>query len=971
MKINDVIHGFRITDIRDVEAQKSTAIVLEHEVTKAKAIKILNEDNNKAFGIGFRTPPKNSTGVAHILEHCVLSGSDKYRTKEPFMDLIQGSLQTFLNAMTFSDKTIYPIASRNDTDYHNLMDVYLDAVLHPLVLDKEEIFRQEGWTLNLHEELTYNGVVYNEMRGAMSAAEEQILEKVNEELLPDTIYRFNSGGDPYEIPALSYDEFKEFHASYYHPSNSIVYFYGDGDLEKELAHVQEFFSEYDYREVDSSIDAQEPFEVPHLAEFPYSVALSDDTESKDYLGICYGIGRSTVAEDVYMTKLMEEVLIDSAASPLKKALLDVGLGEDFLTPYNDGMHQVFGIIAKNTEKSRMEEFLTIVRDVFASIADEGVDTELLEASLNKLEFSLIEGPPSSAKGVIQYIQVLSSWLYDGDPLLTLDFTDSFAAFREKINQGALQNFIKERILSNPHCVEMIATPVPGLFDQKDAEVREALAAKLEALTGEEKDALQEQTKTLLDFQNAEDTPEAKATIPHLSLSDLSPTVDRIPQHEEEYHGATLLHNEVFTGRIVYLDIAFDLRHLTQSELAEVSHIASFLSDLDTNQRSYDQVSNAIYQSMGSLNIAPAVLEDIETGEPLPKLMVSAKFFSDKQADAMKILAEVLYQTKISDKKRIKEVLLEDRSTMEMSLIQSGHAVAMQRVLSYVSLAPSLQEEISGLDSYFALQELLANYDTLIDEKLAQWETLYRKLFTTEGLFIGVTTEKEVFDQLKDGWQSLLADLPDTLGPNQHYVRKERNKEAFLSAASVQYVSKGANLKALGYDYTGDMSVLTNLLSIAFLHLKIRAIGGAYGAGISISPKGLLATYSYRDPQLQQTIDVYDEMDAFLSELSLSQTELEDAIIGTINRFDPPMSARQKGAFAFNNRLTGNSYDRVESYLKDALATTDGKLRAHAQMLKDAMAQDYLCVLGNEEKIRESEDLFSNIIPLDYKARVKE
>lgn len=972
MKINETLHGFRITEIRELESQNSTVILLEHEVTKAKAIKIQNDDNNKAFGIGFRTPPKNSTGVAHILEHCVLSGSDKYTTKEPFMDMIKGSLQTFLNAMTFADKTIYPIASRNDTDYHNLMDVYLDAVFHPLVLSKEEIFRQEGWTLNYEDDtLSYNGVVYNEMKGAMSGAEDQVSEKISTALLPDTIYRHNSGGDPYEIPSLDYEQFKAFHADFYHPSNSYLYFYGDGNLEKELAHAQEFLAPYAYREVDSAILPQEPFEMPHIEEFTYSIGANESTENKDYIGLAYGVGRTTVAEDVFMTKLLEEVLIDSSASPLKKALLDAGIGEDFLSPDNDGLHQVFGIIAKHTSSDRMEEFLRIVRDTITEIAENGIDESLLEASLNKLEFSLIEGPHASAKGVIQYIQVLSGWLYDGDPLLMLDFTDSFARLREKVANGYLQEFVRERVLDNTHRVEIIARPEPGLFEKKDARVREELDARRDALNEAEKAALLSSTKALLDFQSTEDTPEDKATIPHLQLSELSPKVDRVTQYEEDYHGATLLHSDLFTGRIVYLDLAFDISHLSAEELAEVSHITSFLADVDTKNRSYDQVSNAIYRAMGGLTISPTVLEQVDTGTPLPKVMVSAKFFADKQADAVAILNEVLYHSVFSDKKRIKEVLLEDRSTMEMSLIQSGHAIAIQRVLSYLNLPSYLQEVLGGLDSYFALQEITAKYDEMIEEKIVLWNEIYQKLFRKEGMLLSVTTDRAQFESLRDGWVGLVEKLPSIPSEPTVFTMKKRNKEAFVSAAAVQYVSKGANLKEMGYAFSGDMTVLSGLLSILYLHTQIRAISGAYGAGLSLNHRGTLATYSYRDPQLSETIRVYDEMDAYLRSLELSDTELEDAIIGTINRFDPPMSPRQRGIGALSNRMTGNSYDRMEKALGEALETTQDTLRAHAEMLKSAMDEGYLCVLGSEEKIRENADLFDHIIPLDYQARVEQ
>lgn len=969
MKKGEQMHGFTVEEVREIPSINSTVILLRHDKTKAKAIKIQNDEENKAFGIGFRTPPENSTGVAHILEHCVLAGSEKYTTKEPFMDLIGSSLQTFLNAMTFSDKTVYPIASRNETDYHNLMDVYLDAVFHPLADKKEEIFRQEGWICRISdEELSYNGVVYNEMRGAMSEAEEQVLDRVNAELLKDTIYRHNSGGDPYAIPDLSYEDFIDFHKTYYHPSNSILYFYGNEDLEKELEHAQEFLQAYDYLEVDSAIAEQTPFEEPVAVRFPYHVALTDQTEGKDWLGMSWLVGRATDTDDVYMTKLLEETLIESSASPLRKALLDAGLGEDFLSPYNDGIHRVFGILAKNTDADRMDEFRNIVLDVLGTIAKEGIDEALMEASLNKIEFSLIEGPSYSARGVVRFIQVLGTWLYDADPLLLLDYEKPFAAFRDKLQDGFLTRFVRERLLDNPHRADIIAEPQPGLFDKKDLAVKEALEERYAAMDDEEKETLRQKQEKLDAFRDTEDTEEAKQTIPHLKLSDLEPKVERVDSKPIEVEQAVVLHNDLFTGRIVYADLAFDLSHLTQEELAEVSHVASFLSDVATEKRSYEEVSNEIYRVAGGLRITPSIFEDFETGEPLPKLMVSMKFFADRQEEALAVLQEVLFESRLDDDKRLKEVLQEDRSTMEMSMIQAGHSVVMGRLQSYFSKSGALREEITGLDSYFRLQEILANFDGEKSAQIERWQKLYSKLLRRDRLVISVTAGKEPFDEGFSLWEKLIGEIPFLPAETQTYERKDRNKEAFLSAASVQYVSKGANLRDLGIPYTGTLTVLANLLSVGYLHQQIRAKGGAYGAGLTVGPRGVLATYSYRDPQLGQTVAVYDRLGEVTEKLELSKQDLEDAIIGSINRFDPPLSPRDKGVLALTNYLTGYTFEQVETYLQQALETRPADLRASADLLERAMQEDWLCVMGSEDKIRAEADRFEHLIPLDYDAR---
>lgn len=971
MKQNDTIHGFRITDIRRVEQQNSTVIFFTHEETGAKGMKLQNDDANKAFGIGFRTPPTDSTGVAHILEHCVLGGSRKYRTREPFMDLIKSSLQTFLNAMTFPDKTVYPIASRNETDFHNLIDVYLDGVLHPLVLEKKEIFDQEGWTLRLDEDgLSYNGVVYNEMKGAMSGAEEQVLEEAMQRFAPDSTYSHNSGGDPYAIPSLTFEDFKAFHARYYHPSNSFLFFYGNGDLERELAHVQEFFADFSKRDPDSEIVLPKPFATPESTSFRYHIAKSENAKNKDYIGTVYATGDATDAEAVFLNSILEEIFLNSSASPLRRALQEVSLGENLLSTYNEGRVLNFGVIAKNTDAKREAEFHSILERVFRDVAENDVDPELLDAALNKLEFSLQEGPSYSATGVVRFLQVLSSWLYDGDPLMLLEFAPTFDALREKLKNGYLKERVRTLFLENPNRLEFTALPQPGLFEEKDAVVAEALQQRFESMTEEEKEALYEENERLAAYQEDGDSPEAKATIPRLRLSDLSPSVERVPQHITGKDGMHIVHNDVFTGRIVYLDLLFDLSHLTEDELLDVAQVASFLSDVDTSERPYDQVSNAVYRAMGSLSITPVVGEHRVTGKPQPKLHVSAKFFADRQKEAMAILREVLLQSRMDDPKRLKDVLLEDQSSIQGSLLQEGHRVASDRVASYVNPAAYLRERISGLDNYFDLQETIDRFDEESDRYIARWNALYEKMFTKRNLYMGITTQKEQYDELLPGWEPLWDALPDRDDPPVAYTMPRRQNEAFTSAASVQYVSKGADVAALGFVPTGKWQVLTNLLSIDYLHNRIRAIGGAYGAGIRITSRGLLSTYSYRDPQLASTLEAYDEAGAFLRELDLSDEERENLIIGTINRFDPPLTARGKGIRALTMLAAGDSFDRVETELADALSTTREDLQQAADLLDAAMRENKLCVLGSEEAIAQNADRFDAIIPLDYDLRTR-
>lgn len=964
------IHGFIVEGTKEIPSQKSTATLYTHEKTGAQVLKIATDDTNKAFGIGFRTPPKDSTGVAHILEHCVLGGSEKYTTKEPFMDLVGGSLQTFLNAMTFSDKTIYPIASRNTEDYHNLMDVYLDAVFRPLVLTKEAIFNQEGIVEVLEDDgLKYNGVVYNEMKGAMSVAEDQVMQQISEYLLPDTIYANNSGGDPYAIPDLTYENFIDFYKKYYHPSNSYIYFYGDEDIEKELEHVAKYLDTFEKADIDSAISYQQPFDAPKRVEGEYHVGLSDDVENKDYLGIAIASGVATDAKERMMISLLNRMLLSSEASPLKRALLDAGIGEDFMSPNDDGYHINFGIIAKNTSKDRMDEFVDIFNRIMEKIAKEGAPKDLLEASFNKMEFHMMEGPSYSYKGVVKYITALSDWLYDQNPLESIDLMETLQELRKEIEKGGLQTFIQEKIIDNPHRLEIVVTPKPGLFDEKDKGVEEKLKKQFASLTEEEKVSLSAKKEKLDEYQSGVDTKEDKMTIPRLSLKNLDPHVDRIDQHVYE-DKVRIAHNDVNTDGIVYLDMIFDLSHLTQEELAEASHVVSFLKDVTTEKRGYEELATEIDKTLGGFNIQLLVSEENKTKRPLPNLLVSAKFFPDKQAKAVDIIREVLYTSTFDDDKRLKEILSEDLSSMDADLIQSGHAIAMKRVRAYVNQAAALTETTSGLDSYFNLQETVAKFDDEKKKRIARWKEIYAKLFRKEKCIVGVTTTKELFEQTKDNWAPLYENLPSHPEEVLEVTLPEMTKEGFISQATVQYVSKGADIEALGYEYSGDMAVLTNMVSTGFLHNQIRAKGGAYGSGLSITQQGLLSTYSYRDPKLTETIGVYKNMGSFMEEFDLSQDDLELAIIGTINAFDPPMSPRDKGIAALYHLVRGTNYDMIEERLKEAIGTTVEGLKKHHEMLTKAMEEEYLCVLGSEKALTENEELFDRVVKLDYKARTQ-
>ena len=968
-EIGKTYFGFNLVDEYEIKEIQSIARIFHHEKSGAQLLHLENDDDNKVFSIGFRTPPSDSTGVPHIIEHCVLSGSRKYTTKEPFMDMVKGSLQTFINAMTFADKTVYPVASRNEKDFFNLMDVYLDAVFYPKIYEIPEIFMQEGWHYELFESednIKYKGVVYNEMQGAYSSPERILSESISKSLYPDTCYQYSSGGNPDVIPELSYEAFLDFHKKFYHPSNSYIYLYGNGNIEKQLQFINEnYLSNFEKIKVDSHINTQKPFASRNEIVDYYPISCDESEENHTYISSNYVLGEKTDSETYLMSSILSQLLIESPAAPLKKALIDAEIGEDIFPIVTDGLQLGFGIVAKNTSLDKKDEFEKTVYDTLNKLVREGIDKKLIEACINMVEYNLREAGKFPTKGLIYNMQSLNSWLYDSNPTTHLQYEKTINKLRNNINTGYFENFIEKRIINNSHSSMVIIEPKKELSKEKSKLVEEKLDNYKKSLTEEDINNLIAQNEKLKNIQLSDDTEEAKATIPKLSISDVDPKALIIPQEIIKDDNYTVLFHDIFTSKIAYLDFYFDISMLDDELIPYTNILAWLLGKMDTRDMTYSELSNEIYVNTGGINFSANVYGENNNNEIFyPKFIINGKAIGNNIVRLLELTNTLITETKLGDKKRVKELLQQLKSRIEMVIFDMGHSIASARVGSYFSPAMRYMEKINGLDFYWFISDILEKFDENSEEFMSNLNKVYEKIFNINNLIVSFTGDKEDFAIVKDNVKIVTKNIDtEKIESKKFSFSEEKLNEGILSSGNVQYVSKGYNFKKLGYDYNGSMLVLATILNGDFLHNRIRARGGAYGAGITFDTTGHLVTYSYRDPNLKETINTYDSMAEYIKNINLDKSDLTTFIIGTMSRLDPALTPHMKGQIATIRYISNISQEEVQKTRDEVLSTKLEDIRVLSPILEDTMKQDYLCVLGNENKIRDNSEVFKNIVKL--------
>ena len=967
----DMVHGFRVNRMSHIEEVSSDTYLLEHVKSGARLLYLANEDDNKVFYICFRTTPDNSKGTPHIMEHSTLCGSRKYPLKEPFVELAKGSLNTFLNAITWPDKTMYPIASRNMVDFHNLMDVYLDAVFYPNCLKNPQILMQEGWHYELENEeapLIYNGVVYNEMKGALSSPEAIMEDRAMEKLFPNTTYGVESGGDPEVIPTLSFREFTEFHRRFYHPSNSYIYLYGDMDIEKTLAYLdEEYLSHFDKRNVDSGVKTQTPFDKRIRLTSPYGIAEQESEDHKAIHALYIAMNDHMSTKESLAFRILNYVLIDMDGAPLKQAVLDAGLGSDLSGGYGDSYKQpVWTIEVTGSEVDQQEKFAQVLDSTLRSLALDGINKDMLDAALNRTEFTSRENDyQGRPKGLFYGVRVMDMWLYDRDPMAALRYIDDIKKLRQGIQDGYFENLLLKYVIKNPHQVLITMKPEKGLTEKKNAETAEKLASYKSSLSEEQLQDIMASTKALKERQASMETEEALQTIPLLSREDLKREIEEEPLEKETIDGVTHFHFPVHTTGITYVNLFFKLYGLTEEDIPYAVLLTNVLRSMDTENHSYQELEQLSNAYTGGLSFSLSNYSRIDDASKyLPLLVVRGKALTSKVDKLMALMGDVINHTNFTDTKRLKEILLQEKSEWDMTAFSRGHSLMMLRLSSYFSKAGQFSEQM-GMSYYYFLADLVKNYDSHAEEIAARLARIAKTIFTRSSMFFETIGEEEEKTAVRRELSSLLSDMPqgETKESHDFHFPPAHTNEAFLTSGKVQYVAKGGNFRDHGFTYTGALSVMETILRYEYLWKKVRVLGGAYGAFTQFMVDGTAMLCSYRDPNLKETLEAYKGLPEYLETLELSDREMTKYVIGTMAASEIQLTPSMKGERAMTHYLNGNTRENRMKVRSEIIGCTVDDIRRLAPLVKSIIDDPYICVMGSEDKIQRDKALFDKVLSM--------
>ena len=964
MKLETVYAGFRVERIEPVQEVNGTAYMLKHEQSGARLLYIDTEDTNKVFHIAFRTPPHDSTGVAHILEHSVLCGSRKFPLKEPFVELVKGSLNTFLNAMTYSDKTVYPVASKNDADFHNLMDVYLDAVFYPRVAKDPMIVMQEGWHYELEspeDPLTYKGVVYNEMKGVYSSPDSQLDHHKMKLLYPDTTYGHDSGGYPDNITDLTYENFKAFYDSYYHPSNSYIYLYGDMNIEETLAFIDgEYLSNFQAIDVDSSIAMQAPLSEPVVASFPYGIGNDESDKGKAIHSLTYVFPEMSFTQSLAF-EVLNHALFTSGSAPLKEALVKANIGSDVSGAYMDGIRQpLFEISVTGSEIEKQAQLQEVVENTLRQLVDAGLDKELLEASLNRIEFILREADFGGRPiGLAYGLRVMDNWLYDKDPIELLQYESVLKALREGLSTDFYENLLRTYILDNTHKGLVSLYPEKGLQEKKEQEETAKLAAIKSNMSEEEIAHIIDQTAKLKEMQQAVDSEEALATIPLLELSDISPVVEVTPRREIDHKGIRVHHIDVPARGINYVSLYFNMESLREDELFYAELLSDVLGRLDTEYFTYAEIAKEINLHLGgyTMDVLPVSIHN-ERDAFVPLAVVRSKALASNIGHLTSLLGEIIGRTKFDSQERLVELLKEGKAIWDTEAFRRGNTIVTNLLMAKVSKIGKFRDQ-DTLGYFRRLVEVLDN-ETLLAGVTEQLMKVQQRLFRKDNLevsFVGTTEELETFLAHLDDITTVLSDdsWEAQLEMTQSYVN-----EGLATSGKVQYVAKGGNFRDHGGTHTGTMSVLETMLRYDYLWNLIRVQGGAYGAFANFHNNGNMVFCSYRDPNLENTLQVYDGLPTYLRELDLSPREMRKYIIGTMSGLDVSNTPFLQGARVMSLYFGNTNEANMTAFRQQVLETTVEDLRGLADVIEKVLQDNHIVVMGSEQRIKEAEQLFDKV-----------
>lgn len=968
MTIHDLAE-YEILDEHRVEDVQSDGFILRHKKSGARIAILSNNDDNKVFYIGFRTPPEDETGVPHIIEHTTLCGSKKFPVKDPFIELAKGSLNTFLNAMTYPDKTVYPVASCNDQDFKNLMDVYLDAVFNPNITKYEEIFKQEGWHYELtgkDDELKINGVVYNEMKGAYSSPDEVLSSQIYRSLFPDNTYSKDSGGNPEYIPKLTYEAYLDFYHKYYHPSNSYIYLYGDMDVVERLEWLdKEYLSLYDYKKVNSEINKQPAFDEIKNVEAQYSITMDDSQENKTYLSYNRVVG-DTLDEMLYQAfDVLDYALVSSPGAPVKQALIDAGIGDDVYGSYDAGILQpVFSFVAKNANASQADEFESIIENTLKEVVKTGINKEALLAGINSSEFKFREADFGQfPKGLLFGLNCLDSWLFDDmKPFIHLECLGTFAKLRKAVDTDYFEKLIQEYLLDNTHGSSVTVKPKRGLGNEREEALAKELSDYKASLSDEEIKKLIEDTEHLKKYQEEPSSDEDLRKLPMLTRADMKKNAMPFSNIEDELSDVKVVRHDIESNGIDYISFLFDAGDFAQSELGYLGFFTNALGLVSTEKYSYTDLANATNIYTGGISTGTASHPDIKDRNNFVfKFEVKLKVLEKNLDKALELMEQMLLTSDFTDTKRLGELVAQIKARLQANLSSSGHLVAAMRSMSSFSRYALYQDELKGVAFYRSIcriEKELSESPKSVSDKLA---AIAKKLFARNRMLISFTGNNEAYGNAKPSLEKVIAGFNkmSAVG-NQAEVHFNTAKEAFIDASQIQYVAKTGDFICEGYEYTGALRLLRIILSYDYLWINVRVKGGAYGCMNTFLRSGESYFVSYRDPNLSDTLDVYDRIPEYIKSFSPDERDMTKYIIGTFSALDTPMNPEAKGSRSLSAYLEGITYEQIQKERNEILNAQPEDIRRLADLVEAVLKKDSICVIGNENMIKESAGLFENV-----------
>lgn len=959
--------GFKLVSEKYISEIQSNVMIFNHEKSGAKLLFLQNDDTNKVFSIAFRTLATDNTGVNHIIEHSVFDGSANYPVKSPLSEMSKRSLNTFLNAYTASDRTIFPVASRNKKDFNNLMEVYLDAVFYPNVLKDKKIFMQEAGHYEMDSktsDLTYKGVVYNEMKGNQSLPNSILADEINKSLFPDTDYKWNSGGTPEAIPTLTWEKLKETYNKNYNPSNSDIYLYGNVNIKETLKIIDsKYLSKFAKKIVNNTYTLQKPFTKQKEVSVQYPIAKSADPNNRTFLSMNFVTDKITNKDDAIGLMFLNYMLLGNNSAPLKNAMLSSGICSNVYGNINNNDLQTsYSIIAENTNYNQKNKFVEIINNTLNRLVKSGLDKDMAKALAHSYEINLRASRSDANRGITYNDLVMSTWLNGGDPTQYLTLNDCVNKIKNSLSGNYFENLIKKYLINNKLSSVVVLKPVPGLSEKMDADIKAALKNKKSKLTAKDIDEIIKQTAEIKKWQSTPNSSASMAKLPSLNVSDIEKQSQTIPIDVKGESGIKVLNHSLFTDKVIYSDLYFDTSAVPQNKLEYLYLLSIMLGGLDTQNYNYTQLANKIGNSMGSISFVPSQItkfKDMNTY--YPKFNVSFYTLDSDIPAAFKVVNEIINNTKYDNKVLLKQYIKITRSSLDNNIIGSGMDIASGRVKSYYSEC-GRYVDLGSLPFYNFIIDLDNNFNAKSDEITKNLKEVADLVFNKRNMVVGVTCDSDEYSKVEKSLNLFISKLKNNdIKPQVYKFDNVSKNEGFKSTSQVQYIAQGYDFNKLGYDYSGKMLVLKSILDGDYIWNRVRELGGAYGGSFNISRNGNAEFLSWSDPNLKETLDVFSKAGDFIKNLSTDDKELENYIISTIGVIDKPMSPSEKGKASDLAYFSGIKQNDIQKERNEILSTTIEDIKNYGDMLNKITEQRDFCIFGNQGKINDNKDIFNSII----------